>query len=56
LFEAWGLEIPVKRKWWAVIDLMLAPQADTGKGRSSNTKHKALSVSSPAVLNSMSIP
>lgn len=41
LFEASELEIPIKRKWLAVIDLMLAQLAGRGKGRSSNTIQKA---------------
>lgn len=41
LFEALELEIPIKRKWLAVIDRMLAQLAGRGEGRSSNTIQKA---------------
>lgn len=41
LLEVWELEIPIKRQWWAIIDLLLAQQADTGEGGSSLATQRA---------------
>lgn len=41
LLEAWELQIPIKKEWWTIIDLMLAQQADTGEGRSSHATQRA---------------
>lgn len=47
--------MPIKRRWWATIDLLLAQQADTGEGRSSHATRRAF-LPLPVELNLTSLP